>query len=75
VKVVEGSEIYNFPIHYFMHFYSTFWSFTRPNRGTGTLSASRTTVSRTARMRAAPAPRRITARAPRRSASPEVVPP
>jgi hypothetical protein len=25
VKVVEGSEIYNFPIHHFVHFYSTFW--------------------------------------------------
>jgi hypothetical protein len=24
VKVVEGSEIYNFPIHHFVHFYSTF---------------------------------------------------
>jgi hypothetical protein len=35
VKVVEGSEIYNFPIHYFVHFYSTFWSYTCSNRGTG----------------------------------------
>jgi hypothetical protein len=26
VKVVEGSEIYNFCIHHFVHFYSTFWS-------------------------------------------------
>jgi hypothetical protein len=25
VKVVEGSEIYNFPIHYFVHFYSKIW--------------------------------------------------
>jgi hypothetical protein len=24
VKVVEGSEIYNFPIHYLVHFCSTF---------------------------------------------------
>jgi uncharacterized membrane protein YoaT (DUF817 family) len=24
VKVVEGSEIYNFPIHHFVHFYSIF---------------------------------------------------
>jgi hypothetical protein len=35
VKVVEGSEIYNFPIHYFVHFYSTFWSYTCSNRDTG----------------------------------------
>jgi hypothetical protein len=26
VKVVEGSEIYNFPIHHFGHFYSNNWS-------------------------------------------------
>jgi hypothetical protein len=26
VDVVEGSEIYNFPIHQFVHFYSNFWS-------------------------------------------------
>jgi hypothetical protein len=25
VKPVEGSEIYNVPVHHFMHFYSTFW--------------------------------------------------
>jgi hypothetical protein len=36
VKVVEGSEIYNFPIHHFVHFYSTFWSFTCSNRDTVT---------------------------------------
>jgi hypothetical protein len=34
VKVVEGSEIYIFPIHHLVHFYSIFWSFTRSNRGT-----------------------------------------
>jgi hypothetical protein len=33
VKVVEGSEIYNFPIHHFVHFYSNFWSFKCSNRG------------------------------------------
>jgi hypothetical protein len=33
VKVVEGSEIYNFPIHHLVHFYSKFWSFKRSNRG------------------------------------------
>jgi hypothetical protein len=64
MKVVEGSEIYNFPIHHFVHFYSTLWSFTRLNRGTGALSASRATASRNARVRAAPAPRRTAARAP-----------
>jgi hypothetical protein len=36
VKVVEGSEIYNFSIHYFVHFYSTFWSFTCSNMDTAT---------------------------------------
>jgi hypothetical protein len=36
VKVVQGSGIYNFPIHYFVHFYSTFWSFTCSNRDTVT---------------------------------------
>jgi hypothetical protein len=36
VKVVEGSEIYNFSIHHFVHFYSTFWSFKRSNRDTVT---------------------------------------
>jgi hypothetical protein len=34
VKVVEGSEIYNFPIHHFVHFYSIFWRFLRSNRST-----------------------------------------
>jgi hypothetical protein len=33
VKVVEGSEIYNFPIHHFVHFNSIFWSFKCSNRG------------------------------------------
>jgi hypothetical protein len=32
VKVVEGSEIYNFPIHYFVHFYSNFWRNSFSNR-------------------------------------------
>jgi hypothetical protein len=31
VKVVGGSEIYNFPIHHFVHFYSNFWSFSISN--------------------------------------------
>jgi hypothetical protein len=36
VKVVEGSEIYNFPIHHFVHFYSKFWSFACSNGGSAT---------------------------------------
>jgi hypothetical protein len=31
VKVVEGSEIYNFPIHHFVHFYSKFLTKTWSN--------------------------------------------
>jgi hypothetical protein len=31
VKVVEGSEIYNYSIHHFVHFYSKFWSFSISN--------------------------------------------
>jgi hypothetical protein len=34
LKVVEGSYTYNFHIHCLVHFYSTFWSLTRSNRGT-----------------------------------------
>jgi hypothetical protein len=33
VIVVEGSEIYNFPIHHFVHFYSKFGRKSRSNRG------------------------------------------
>jgi hypothetical protein len=32
VKVVEGSEIYNFPIHHILHFYSKIWRKTNFNR-------------------------------------------
>jgi hypothetical protein len=35
VKVLEGSEIYNFPIRHFVHFYSTFWSYACSNRVSG----------------------------------------
>jgi hypothetical protein len=38
VKVVEGSEIYNFPIHHFVHFYSNFLRKTHSKRGTSTRS-------------------------------------
>jgi hypothetical protein len=31
VKVVEGSEIYNFPIHHLEHFSCNFWSFSMSN--------------------------------------------
>jgi hypothetical protein len=34
VKVIGGSEIYNFPIHHFVHLYSSFWRFLRLNSGT-----------------------------------------
>jgi hypothetical protein len=34
LKVVEGSQIYNFPIHCLEHFYSIFWSKLILNRGT-----------------------------------------
>jgi hypothetical protein len=42
VKVVEDSEIYNFPIHHFVYFYSKFWSFACSNSG----SAKRVRASR-----------------------------
>jgi hypothetical protein len=54
VKVVEGSEIYNFPIHHFVHLYSTFWSFTCSNGDT---------VTQLRPADAAPRPRRDVARA------------
>jgi hypothetical protein len=34
VKVVEGSEIYNFPIYHFVHFYSKFLRKTHSKQGT-----------------------------------------
>jgi hypothetical protein len=48
VKVVEGSEVYNFPIYHFVHFYSKFLSKTRSN----VASPTRCVVSRRARARA-----------------------
>jgi hypothetical protein len=48
LKVVEGSEIYIFPIHHLLHFYSNFWRFPRSNRGT-------VKYVRAGRRRAAPA--------------------
>jgi hypothetical protein len=61
VKVVEGSEIYNFHIHHFVHFYSKFWSYARPNRGTVKLFQSVAAAPRRApsrdRVPQGPAPR------------------
>jgi hypothetical protein len=34
VRVVEGSEVYKFPIHHFVHFYLKFWKISCSNRGT-----------------------------------------
>jgi hypothetical protein len=42
VIVVEGSEIYNFPIHHFVHFYSKFGRKSRSIRGTVKQIAART---------------------------------
>jgi hypothetical protein len=59
VKVVEGSEIYNFPIHHLMHFYSNFWSFRRSNRGAvsqGRAGRHRTAPRRNVAHRACAAP-------------------
>jgi hypothetical protein len=36
VKVVGGTEIYNFRIQSFMHFYTKFWSFSILNQGSAT---------------------------------------
>jgi hypothetical protein len=52
--VVEGNEIYNFPIHHFVHFYSTFWSFTCSNRDTVT-QLGQSTPRRPRHARRAPA--------------------
>jgi hypothetical protein len=54
VKVVECSEIYNFPIHHFVHFHSNFLSFKRSNRG----AVAQFRASRTAPQRRAPRVRR-----------------
>jgi hypothetical protein len=63
VKVVEGSEIYNFSNHHLVHFYSNIWSFRRSNSGAvsqGRVSrrhaAPRRDVARRARARACAAP-------------------
>jgi hypothetical protein len=45
VKVVEGSEIYNFSIHHFVHFYSNFWRNSPSNRASQNGLASRRDVA------------------------------
>jgi hypothetical protein len=49
VKVVEGSEVYKFPIHHLEHFYTIFLSLTRSKPGIAT-------QSRAGQNRAAPTP-------------------
>jgi hypothetical protein len=63
VKVVEGSEIYNFSIYHFVHFYSNFLRKTRSNIGTPTCFAPHRNVAHRAHARRAVTP----ARAPTRS--------
>jgi hypothetical protein len=52
VKVVEGSEIYNFPIHTLVHFYFKIGSKSRTNKGTVKQFGAR--ARRRAPIRAAP---------------------
>jgi hypothetical protein len=55
VKVVEGSEIYNFPIYRSVQFYSKVWSFACSNSG----SAKRVRASRRRDVAHPRAPRRL----------------
>jgi hypothetical protein len=57
VEGVEGSEIYNFAIHHFVHFYSNFWSFSISTVPVEVTSSPRSDVA-PARAPGAPAPRR-----------------
>jgi hypothetical protein len=57
VKVVGGSEIYNCPIHHFVHLYSSFWRFLRSNRSTVKRFWADCTLRRDVARRASP-PRR-----------------
>jgi hypothetical protein len=54
LKVVEGSQIYNFPIHSIVHFHSIFWRKLKLNRGTPTRAWPRV-CSRAPPRRPAPA--------------------
>jgi hypothetical protein len=74
VKVVEGSEIYNFPIHHFVHFYSKFWSFACSNSGSAKRVQVRVRPRRPPRrphQRRAPRPPRRPSRAFPRHPRPE----
>jgi hypothetical protein len=64
VKVVEGSEIYNFPIYHFVHLYSKFLRKSRSNGASPTQENQPGTAGATAR-----APARDTA-VPRASTAP-----
>jgi hypothetical protein len=66
VKVVEGSEIYNFPIHHKVYFNWDFLSYTQSNRG----NQHRSTPERERARQAAPA---LGVQAP--GPPPEVAPP
>jgi hypothetical protein len=76
VKVVEGSEICNFPIHHFVHFYSNFWSIFRSNRASWNGWRRAATSRRPARRArpAAPYTRTEQARDPRSECVPREVP-
>jgi hypothetical protein len=67
VRKVEGSEIYDFPIHHLEHFYAIFWSLTRSKQGTSTQSRAGRPCAATSRAARAPAllPRRPRVRRPR----------
>jgi hypothetical protein len=56
VKVEEGSEIYNFPIHHFVHFYSKFLRKTRSNRSTPTRLSRTRRAARLPEAARAPSP-------------------
>jgi hypothetical protein len=66
VKVVGGTEIYNFRIQSFMHFYTKFWSLSISNQGSAKhLGPNATALQRRARTR----------RASRRPLRPRLTPP
>jgi hypothetical protein len=62
VKVVGGSEIYNFRIQSFVHFYSNFWSYSCSNGGSAKQTGRPRSVLR--RRDVAPAPLGVRACAP-----------
>jgi hypothetical protein len=68
VKVVEGSEIYNFPVDHIVHFYSNFGRKSRSNMGTPSKLRPRAR-SRAHPLRRRPPPRAYRAPAPPTSAS------